>query len=273
MFLRVRRHLTYANVAMTLALVLAMSGGAYAAGKIIITSTKQISPSVLKKLTGKTGKTGPSGPAGASGLAGAVGPAGPAGAPGASGASGASGEKGADGLSVTNKAISPSEAACNKEGGAEFKVGAGAATTACNGKTGYTETLPSGKMEKGVWAVSAMPGSFAGGAVEVATSSISFAIPLKEGLIKGQVHIFAPGAEGKGEGCPTGSNLAKPEAEAGNLCVFEGSPQLNVGTVETKSVETGEEEEAGATGAVLLIKPEKKAEPILVTGTWAVAAP
>ena len=43
-----RGRLSYANVAMTLALVFAMSGGAYAASKYVITSTKQISPKVLK---------------------------------------------------------------------------------------------------------------------------------------------------------------------------------------------------------------------------------
>ena len=43
----IRSRLTYANVAVTLALVLAMSGGAYAADRYLITSTKQIKPKVL----------------------------------------------------------------------------------------------------------------------------------------------------------------------------------------------------------------------------------
>ena len=47
MFSRIRKRLTYANVAMTMALVFAMTGGAYAAKKYVITSTKQIKPSVL----------------------------------------------------------------------------------------------------------------------------------------------------------------------------------------------------------------------------------
>jgi hypothetical protein len=74
-----RRRLSYANVTATLALVFAMSGGALAANHYLITSTKQINPSVLKKLTGKAGATGPGGPAGPSG------PQGPGGAPGAPG--------------------------------------------------------------------------------------------------------------------------------------------------------------------------------------------
>ena len=71
-----RKHFNIATAISVIALVFAMAGGAYAAKKFLITSTKQISPSVLKALAGKTGKTGP---AGAQGLAG------PAGAPGAKG--------------------------------------------------------------------------------------------------------------------------------------------------------------------------------------------
>ena len=71
-----RKRLSYANVTATLALVFAMSGGALAANHYLITSTKQINPSVLKKLTGKPGPGGP---------AGATGPQGPGGAPGAPG--------------------------------------------------------------------------------------------------------------------------------------------------------------------------------------------
>jgi hypothetical protein len=74
-----RRHLNYANVTATLALVFAMSGGALAAHHYLIVSTKQIKPSVLKSLKGNTGKTGPGGPAGPAGPGGSAGPAGPAG--------------------------------------------------------------------------------------------------------------------------------------------------------------------------------------------------
>ena len=74
-----RRHLSFANVAATLALVLAMSGGAYAAKRYMITSTKQIKPSVLASLHGKQG---PRGFTGATGAAGPKGDRGPQGAPG-----------------------------------------------------------------------------------------------------------------------------------------------------------------------------------------------
>src|SRR3954447_10048368 len=68
--------LTYANVAATLALVLSMTGGALAANHYLITSSKQISPKVLKKLKGKNGKNGKEGLAGREGAAGKEGPTG-----------------------------------------------------------------------------------------------------------------------------------------------------------------------------------------------------
>ncbi len=61
MFLKVPRRMSYANVAATMALVFAMSGGALAAGRYLITSTKQISPKVLKALEGKAGPKGATG--------------------------------------------------------------------------------------------------------------------------------------------------------------------------------------------------------------------
>jgi hypothetical protein len=89
--------MSYANVAATLALVLTMSGGALAAGHYLISSTKQISPSVLGKLKGATGKTGAPGPGGPAGANGAPGAKGEPGTPGSRGESGPKGEQGAQG--------------------------------------------------------------------------------------------------------------------------------------------------------------------------------
>lgn len=114
-----RRFLNYPNIVSTLALVLAMSGTAYAAatitgkdvvnnsltGKDIKTnSVKSADVAGLKAIDfadplpsgpqGPAGAAGPTGPAGAAGAAGAVGPAGPAGAPGAAGAVGPVGPAG-----------------------------------------------------------------------------------------------------------------------------------------------------------------------------------
>jgi hypothetical protein len=77
-----RRHLNYANVVATLALVFAMSGGALAAHHYLIVSTKQISPKVLKKLKGNAGPAGKTGAPGPQGTQGNQGNQGNPGAPG-----------------------------------------------------------------------------------------------------------------------------------------------------------------------------------------------
>ncbi len=71
-----------AMVVASLALFFALGGSALAAKHYLISSTKQISPKVLKKLQGKkgaAGATGPVGPAGPKGETGAKGETGPAG--------------------------------------------------------------------------------------------------------------------------------------------------------------------------------------------------
>lgn len=82
---------------MVVALLFAMTGGAYAAKHYVITSTKEISSKVLKELKGKVGPAGlvgaagpvrPAGSAGAQGAQGSIGPAGPAGPAGKDGAQG-----------------------------------------------------------------------------------------------------------------------------------------------------------------------------------------
>jgi hypothetical protein len=97
----VKSRLTYANVAATLALVLAMSGGALAANHYLINSTKQINPKVLKKLRGARGALGPNG---------VVGPQGVEGPPGPRGGRGERGEPGFSALSVLPKGATESGA-------------------------------------------------------------------------------------------------------------------------------------------------------------------
>jgi hypothetical protein len=86
------KRLSYANVAATVALFVALSGGtalaAHVAKHYLISSKGQIKPSVLKKLHGRRGAPGANGAVGAVGAIGAtggVGSTGPAGSTGPSG--------------------------------------------------------------------------------------------------------------------------------------------------------------------------------------------
>jgi hypothetical protein len=213
MFSKLRKRFTYANVAMTLALVFAMTGGAYAAKHYFITSTKQISPKVLKQIAGKVGPQGASGPAGPQGPGGAKGETGPG------GAEGKEGKEGKEGVSVTSKGLTSKDSACSKEGGSEFTAAEGKKTTACNGKEGSPwtggGTLPSGKSEEGQWGYWDSTNLTANSEKAV---EISFGIPLKEsptahyvGTLENEPAI----TEGKCKG-----DAEKPEAAAGQLCVF-----------------------------------------------------
>lgn len=96
MFRRIRARMTYANIAATAALVLAMAGSAAAASHYLITSTKQISPKVLRELR-REGPRGAAGAAGASGTAGTEGRQGPEGKPGPTGDTGPEGKPGPTG--------------------------------------------------------------------------------------------------------------------------------------------------------------------------------
>jgi hypothetical protein len=87
----IRRHITYANLAATMALVFAMGGSAMAASHYLINSTRQIRPSVLRALRGRTGPTGPTGKTSATGKTGATGRTGATGYTGKTGANGANG--------------------------------------------------------------------------------------------------------------------------------------------------------------------------------------
>jgi hypothetical protein len=94
----VKRHFSVVNVAALLAVFLACSGTAVAAKKYLLTSTKQISPAVLRSLHGATGAKGAVGPAGAPGAPGLPGNQGAAGAAGPKGDKGDKGDTGNPGV-------------------------------------------------------------------------------------------------------------------------------------------------------------------------------
>jgi hypothetical protein len=244
---RIRKRLTYTNIAMTLILVFVMSGGAYAASKYVITSTKQISPKVLKGLTGKPGKTGPGGAVGATGSTGLAGPAGqtgPAGAKGEVGAKGAQGEPG-----------KPGEPGKDGKEGSPWTAGG---------------TLPVGSTETGEWTVRGT----ATAEGEFRTTAISFNIPLKE-------HPGSTTFVKAGDPTPAGckGNAASPGAESGHLCVFEAEATGVLELVHkgglTFTVVTNPEGifNAGTTGGELVFEtgvPAKAGDEVSAEGSWAV---
>jgi len=230
--------MTYANVLTTFALVFAMTGGAYAAKKYIITSLKQISPKVLKELQGKAGLPGANGLTGPTGPAGQPGPTGPAGAKGDTGPEGKQGVEGKEG----------------KEGSPWTAGG----------------VLPKGATETGQWV---MIGSAT--AKDPETTNLQFTIPLAAPLEGSQVHFIKP-EETPPAGCS--GTLAKPGAASKNLCVFanlffnllEGLPKT-LGTEEVivdASAPTGPLG-AGTTGAGLVFEAEETSL-FIGEGSWAV---
>ena len=240
-----RKRMTYANIALTLALVFAMTGGAYAAKKYLITSTKQISPSVLKALAGKAGPagtTGAQGPQGAQGPAGAKGETGPQGATGPQGTTGAKGATGATGPQ-----------------GNPWTAGG---------------TLPAGETETGTWLVNTVTPN----ALLSAYGSISFPIPLATPSTH-VVYLNAAETEaspGSG-GCELeAKNLAaKPIAPPETLCVFTQTSEPEVDG-EFKFIGESESKKGDSTtGAFLSIKSEPLGEEldfVKMWGSWAVTA-
>ena len=277
--------MSYANVVATFALVFAMSGGALAATHYLITSTKQIKPSVLASLKGKAGANG------AQGAAGAQGPAGPAGAKGENGAAGANGTAGTNGASVTSTPLGVKNEHC-KEGGSEF-VSASGASYACNGKEGkegkegspWTAggTLPPEKTETGGWSI----GDVVHNRGYEEFIALSFPIMLKEGL-SGEgcseaaatrtkpchVHFIEENGNENGPGVPPtecgtpAGTVVEPKASPGNLCVYEAQDLFMIFQKITK-LTASREPGASTTGALLEWEPAEE-EASYANGTWAV---
>jgi hypothetical protein len=270
MFHAIRTRINATTVLAGLALVFAMTGGAYAAKKYLITSTKQISPSVLKSLQGKAGAAGAPGAAGAQGAQGPAGPAGPAGAAGAKGETGPAGAKGEKGATGNAGNAGPTGA------------------TGATGATGFTETLPSGKTETGDWNVTIV-GAVSGG-TPGAVGSISFPIPLASHGAAGESFVFnkeqTENKEFGSSGCS--GSVEAPAAPPGKLCVYTKGEQMENVSGTLFAVEPGFTGSFGKSGAVLVglhlegkielvgeSKPELVVEPAkaVLDGSWAVTAP
>jgi len=275
MFSMIRKRFTYANVAMTLALVFAMTGGAYAAKHYLITNTKQISPKVLKQLKGKNGKNGVNG---AQGVAGAAGPQGPAGAAGAKGENGANGSNGSNGVSVTSAVASSTEC---KAGGVKLTSASGTSAV-CNGAQGKEgtfggQTLPTGKTLTGVFAAAGSSEAKVGepGWSRVSTGvSFQLPVPVLGGGVLNAAVIHPGEAENEEESkwaeaikekhCK--GTATNPGAAEGWLCVFvETQENLSVLAVFPK----GSSE--SSMGFTLVGFPAAKGA-MTTEGTWAATA-
>ncbi len=280
MFSAMRRRLRVSPAAViaSLALVFAMTGGAYAASRYVITSTKQIKPSVLASLKGKAG---PAGAAGATGAAGSAGPTGVAGAAGTKGETGAKGDPGANGTSVTSTTLGAGSAC--PEGGSEF-VSSSGKTYACNGSKGKEgsigNALPKGITETGLWSVGPVSSSVA--LDPIVTPFASFAIKLKSSLNEAEacmehlsevchVHLILQNGKEYADNAKeepqevvstscTGS-VAEPTAEAGNFCMYV-QRELNVNLPPSQAITVTK---AGASGEVGTRPGDRNAY-----GSWAV---
>ncbi len=174
----IRRQLSPATVMAFVALVFAMTGGAFAVSgndggsgagapraSASSVSVHAVTAKKKKASAGKPGPRGPAGPAGAQGPAGPAGATGPQGPAGTAGAAGAKGENGAAGTNGTNgtngTSVTSGESKTKiggpcEAGGSSFTSASGK-TYACDGKEGspWTAggTLPVGATETGAWFV------------------------------------------------------------------------------------------------------------------------
>lgn len=185
--MKIQKRLTYANVAATLALVFAMSGGALAASKYLITSTKQISPKVVKALKGKAG---PQGLLGKEGTAGKEGKEGKPGEPGKEGKEGVPGTAVAYALVNADGTVDPE----HSKGITSANVTKEATSAYCFRGLGFTPKAAVATVQLSIaapmyYASVAIPGSVAGDC-----STSPSAPQVEVGTINGETKKFAPAA-------------------------------------------------------------------------------
>jgi hypothetical protein len=258
MFKRLRRPEPFGKAGLTVAvfaLVLAMVGGAYAAGGLTKSQEKQVTK-IAKKYAGKPGATGPAGPAGTNGTN------------GKDGANGTNGIPGANGKSVVTGTATTGECSgSNPTGGITVEVeGSGVKKKVCNGKEGspWTAggTLPSEATETGLFFANNHDAGFL-------FEPISFPIPLAAPLT--EEHLFyVTGSEVTGGTAPSQcpGTIEAPTALAGNLCVYGGDESTGISVVGFAAAPVT------PTGAVLFLNAAEDQAGFgnRLFGTWAVTA-
>ena len=212
---RLRRREPFGKAGLTvaiLALVLALVGGAYAAGGLTKSQEKQVKK-IAKKYAGKPGANGTNGANGAPGEKGAAGAIGP------------TGNTGATGNSV--KLINEAPTNCI-EGGFTYEVeGSGHENEVCDGEEGSEgpegalgtagTTLPTNATETGTWSAApngVSPGDFV---------AIGFPIQLHSALAESKVH-YVPAGDLNGTGTGT---LTSGSATVGSLAITTGGFKID----------------------------------------------
>jgi hypothetical protein len=205
------------------ALVLALTGAAFAAGGLTGKQKKEVEK-IAKKFAGKpgapgaAGAQGPAGPAGKDGSNGAAGAAGETGATGPQGPTGPEGATGPAGANPTSVAFTgeeePAGEPCEKAGGAIYEIASTEEEqTICNGKNGSPwavgGTLPPGATETGVWNMNGEGLTWA---------PLSFPVPLAISIPGNHVHLL--GDENFSTFCK-GSASSPKAPPPGELCVYE----------------------------------------------------
>lgn len=285
MFHKVRERLGSAGLAVAIvALIVALSGGAYAA--TATNSAKKPAKGLTKAQVMALIKANP-GPQGPQGL---PGPSGGAGAKGDLGTPGSQGNKGDTGTSITLTPIGLGgpTSKCEGLGGATLKENAapGAEKDICTGKKGIQGdkgdpgdpwsvggVLPPGESETGAWAFTAADDD-----VEIAVP-ISFPIPLlgepnEEALEADDVHFQSEGDFSTE--CPLPGSVTEPKAPVGKLCIFYnsfGGAPVNATFTRISKLNLFEEPGASNSGAILQFAfSGAGGELAHGNGSWAVTA-
>jgi hypothetical protein len=280
MFDRIHQKLGTAGFVISIvALVAALGGGAYAASGGLDGKQKKEVRQIAKRYA-------------TAGVAGAVGPAGPAGKNGARGAEGLAGE---NGVGVTTAPATSGE--CPSGGirvisaNGQAKVCDGAAGSSEGGGGGFSETLPSGKTETGVFS----SGIHSDAETEAETpygfaAPVIFSIPLAAPIAEGHALYVTAEEQEVGAGpadCP--GSAESPSAQPGTLCIYQGSTRSGfaeptegvevLGSFTFQSVVSpvepprAGESHAATAGAIAYFIHEGPSNQTWLQGSWAVTAP
>jgi Collagen triple helix repeat (20 copies) len=228
-----------------IALVFAMLGGAYAAGKLTSKQKKEVEK-IAKKFQG-------SGPVGATGAAGSNGKDGAQGGKGETGPQGKQGNPGAPGADGEDGFCSLGNTEC---------------------------VLPPGATLTGRWLFDAPSGgSSSGTRGEEALTTISFPLKVTGPELKfqwiGLDNWLEPGETWDRSHCP--GNISNPEADPGYLCVF-GAVNANSGTGNKREPNPAEVNDLlflgdKQTGWLFSFAIHNLDEPAWGAGSWAATAP